>query len=116
MLPGQWKDGLIDIDVDANLTAEIDLGRQYETALIVVPTRTVSSQVSLEVAEKTGGTFQDLHDCDRADGSSHQIISAAGTAAFTWIAPLGGFQYVKIKLSADQTGSDQTFRICGVRS
>ena len=29
---------------------------------------------------------------------------------------LGGFQFIKIALSADQTAADVTFRVCGCRS
>jgi hypothetical protein len=117
MIHGSWKTALIDIDVDADLTAEVDLGRPYDTAVIVCPALAVSATVSLMVAEKTGGTFQDLHITDPADGGNNQAISGAyTTVVFTWVVPIGGFQFVKIKLSAEQTGSDKTFRIMGVRS
>ncbi len=116
MIHGEWKTALIDIDVDDTKSAEVDLGRAYETLMMVVPTRTVSCQITIEVAEKTGGTFQEIYATDPADGGDNKVISAAGTGAFTWVVPLGGFQYIKVKLSASQTGADQTFRVMGVRS
>lgn len=116
MILGKWRTALIDIDVDNKVSAEVDLGRQYERLLVVVPTRTVSSAVSFEVAEKTGGTWQNVYVTDPADGGDNKVISAGGTGVFTWVVPLGGFQFVKVKLSTSQTGTDQIFRICGVRS
>ena len=116
MLQGTWKTALLDISVDDDLTSEVDLDRAWETLLIVAPTRTVSSQITIEVSEKTGGTFQDVYITDPADGGDNKVISAAGTAAFSWVVPLGGFQFIKIKLSASQTGADQTYRVCGIRS
>ena len=116
MLQGEWKTALIDIDVDADLSAEVDLGRSYDTAVIVCPALAVSASVSLMAAEKSGGTYQNLY-LVKSDGTNVQILSGAYTAAvFTWVVPIGGLQYIKIKLSADQTGADKTFRIMGVRS
>ena len=117
MIQGSWKDAIIDIDVDADLTAEIDLGRPYETLLVVCPALAVSATACIEVAEKSGGTFQDLYTTDPATGNNKKIISIAWTTGvFTWIVPLGGFQFIKVKLSENQTGADKTFRVCGVRS
>jgi hypothetical protein len=105
MIVGEWKNALIDVLVDNDLTAEVDLGRPYEVLLVVIPTID-SANVSFQVSEKSGGTYQDL--------GQNQII-AAGTGAFTTAIKLGGFQYIKIKTSAAQT-ADRTFRVCGVRS
>lgn len=121
MITGSWKDGLIDIDVGANLTTEIDLGRPYEKLLIICPTLTVSASVRIDVAEKTGGTFYALHYGGRTkdDTIATQLWTTAAytTAVFATVCErLGGYQFIKINLSADQTGSDITFRVCGVRS
>ena len=102
MIIGQWLDALIDINIDADLTAEVDLGRPYETMLVHIPALT-SCNLICYVAEKTGGTFYPLG----------TMAAGEGTLADTW--EIGGHQFVKIGTSVGQS-SDRTFRICGVRS
>jgi len=121
MIHGEWKTALIDIDVDPDLSAEVDLGRPYEKLLIVCPALAVSATVSIQVAEKTGGTFQDLHYFGRTKDDTIATVKWATTAFttsnFSTVCEcLGGFQFIKIALSAEQTGTDKTFRVCGVRS
>jgi len=121
MIHGQWLNGLIDIDVDDDCTAEINLGRPYEKLLIICPALAVSATVSIKVAEKTGGTFYDLHYWGRTKDDTIATQKWQTTAYTTGIFAtvcecLGGYQYIKIALSASQTGSDVTFRVCGVRS
>lgn len=113
MIIGNWLDA--SISASGTVSSEVDLGRAYETLLVVVPAVSASSQISVQVAEKSGGTFQDLYVTDPADGGDNQVISAAGTGAFTWQVPLGGFEFIKIKASVTATG-DEAFRVCGVRS
>ena len=105
MITGQWLDALIDINVDADLTAEVDLGRAYETMLVHIPALT-SCNLTCYVAEKTGGTFYAL---------GKDITVAAGTGSFADIWEIGGHQFVKIGTSVAQT-ANRSFKICGVRS
>ena len=121
MIQGAWQDANIDIDVDDDLTTEVDLGRPYEKLLIVCPALTVSATVSIKVAEKTGGTFQDLHYFGRTKDDTIATVKWATTAFttsnFSTVCEcLGGFQFIKIATSASQTGTDRLFRVCGVRS
>jgi len=113
MLSGSWKTATIALN--GQTSAEVDLDRQWERLLLVAPALD-NAQISLEVAEKTGGTFQDLYMILDADGTSAQIITDTTTTAKTYILPLGGFQFVKIKASAAQTGGARAFRVCGIRS
>ena len=105
MVIGQWLDALIDISVDANLTAEVDLGRPYETMLVHIPALT-SADLTCYVAEKTGGTFYAL---------GKDVTVAAGTGSFADIWDIGGHQFVKIGTSVAQT-ANRNFKICGVKS
>ena len=105
MIHGQWLDALIDINVDADLTAEVDLGRPYETMLVHIPALT-SCNLTCYVAEKTGGTFYAL---------GKDVTVAAGTGSFADIWDIGGHQFVKIGTSVAQT-ANRSFKICGVRS
>jgi len=102
LIHGQWLDALIDISVDADLTAEVDLGRPYETLLVHIPALT-SCNLICYVAEKTGGTFYSLG----------TMAAGEGTLADTW--EIGGHQFVKIGTSVAQA-ANRIFRICGVRS
>ena len=105
MIHGEWKTALIDISVDADLTAEVDLGRPYETMLVHIPALT-SCNLTCYVAEKTGGTFYAL---------GKDITVAAGTGNFADVWEIGGYQFVKIGTSVAQT-ANRSFKICGVRS
>jgi len=100
---GEWKAATI--ANSGTKSAEVDLGRSYEWVQIIIPTIT-SGDISFEVAELTGGTFQAL-------GSGSQAISA-GTGAFTTVATIGGFQYIKVVSSVSQ-GAERLIRVRGSR-
>jgi hypothetical protein len=77
---GEWKDALIDVSVDNDLTAEVDLGRDYDYMQIVIPTID-SAQVSVQVAEKSDGTYQDLGDSARPLAATvrfSRLVAGAG--------------------------------------
>ncbi len=98
---GKWQNAAI---ASGTSSGAIDLGRDYEWVQIVIPTIT-SANISFTVAETLGGTYQAL-------GSGSQVITA-GTGAFTTVATIGGFQFIKVVSSASQTS--KTFRIRGSR-
>ena len=117
MVIGQWLDALIDINVDADLTAEVDLGRPYEKLLLICPALSVSATVGIQVAEKSGGTFYALHKSQTNGATTLWATTAYTTGVFATVCEcLGGFQFIKIALSADQTAANVTFRVCGIRS
>ena len=117
MIHGEWKTALIDINVDADLTAEVDLGRPYEKLLLICPALSVSATVGIQVAEKSGGSFYALHKSQTNGATTLWATTAYTTEVFATVCEcLGGFQFIKIALSADQTGANVTFRVCGVRS
>ena len=113
MIHGEWKAATI--ADEATTSSEVDLGRPYEN-LMVIGTALDSAQLSIQVAEKTGGTFQDLYMILSNDGTSAQVITDAGTSALTYMMPIGGFQFIKIKASAAQNGGPRLIRVMGVRS
>lgn len=116
MIQGSWLNAVVTIATSTTLSAEVDLGRQYETLLITMPTLgTGATAVSFQGARLSGGTFQDLYTTDPEDGNNHQVISATfTTAVFGWVVPIGGFRYIKVKCSGAQA-ANRTFRVCGVR-
>jgi hypothetical protein len=102
---GEWKSAVITIATDDDLSAEVDLGRDYEYLDIIIPTID-SSNISLYVSRNTGGTFYQLGD------STSYFEAATGGRADTL--NLGGWQYVKIKTSAAQS-ANRTFTVRGWR-
>ena len=115
MITGQWKTVTI-AATPAVSSAEVNLGRPYETVIIVCPALTTSATVAIQGAMATGGTFQNIHITDPSVGDNNQVITAAFTTAnFTWIAPIGGIQFIKLVLSAAQAAG-KTFYACGIRA
>jgi len=105
-LYGSWKNAVITKDDATKTSPEVDLGKDYEWVQIVIPTID-SANVSFTVAEKTAGTFQTL-------GSGSAVITA-GLGGFTTVANIGGFQFIKVVVSATQTTATVTFRVRGSR-
>lgn len=83
-------------------TSEINLGRAFEFLQIVIPSVT-SGTLKLQVAEASGGTFQDW-------GDSITTETTTGAYSDTW--NLGSYQFIKIVSSVSQ-GAERTFRVRG---
>ncbi len=97
---GEWKAASI-TTTDSD---EVDLGRDYDFLEIQIPAL-ASCTIKIKVAEKTGGTFRDL-----GDG----ITTAAGTHNYHDVFKLGGYQFIKVIASADQTTA-RLIRVRGMR-
>jgi len=113
MIQGTWKDCIITIATSTTLSAAVDLGRVYDTLLVVIPTITAAS-ISVRVSESLAGTYQNLYITSTNDADDDQPITTSGTGGITWVVPLGGFQYIKL-LSSQAQEANRTFRVCGVR-
>ena len=100
-LPGSWLAATI--ANGGTSSAEVDLGRSYDFLDIQIPTVT-SCTLKVQVAEKTGGTFQDL-------GSD--ITTDTTTGAYNDVWRLGGYQYIKIVSSVAQ-GAERLIRVRGM--
>lgn len=94
-------------------SSEVNLGRAYDMLIIVIPTIT-SATIKIQGSETTGGTFYDIYTTDPADGHESQVITVAGTGSLVWVAPIGGFQYIKVVSSVAQ-GAERLIRVCGTR-
>ena len=115
MVHGSWKTVTI-AAAPTTTSSEVDLGRQYETIIIVCPALTTSATVAIQGAMVTGGTPQNIHIINPSAGTNLQVITAAFTTEnFILIAPIGGIQFIKLVLSAAQAAA-KTFYACGVRS
>jgi len=93
------------IAIDGTSSAEVDLGRDYDYLEIQIPTL-ISGTVKLQVAEKSGGTFRDL-----GDG----VTTATGTHNYHDVFKLGGYQFIKVVSSAQQTTTERLIRVRGMR-
>ena len=112
MIIGEWKAATI-----ANAgtsSAAVDLGREYETLLIYLPTLT-SGTIKVQGAEKLASTYADIYTTETSTGAPVAVISGATVGGFFWVAPIGGFKYIKIVSGASQ-GAERLIRVCGVRS
>ncbi len=105
MIQGEWKNCVITIATDNDLSAAVDLGREYETLLVRIPTID-SANLYCYGCETLGGTYTVL---------GNGVYATAGTGGFLDVWEIGGFKYIKIGTSAIQT-SNRTFKVCGVRS
>jgi hypothetical protein len=103
-LYGQWKD--VTIADEGTLSAECDLGDNYEFLNIYIPTID-SANISLYVSDKLGGTYYPL-------GLSTNVF-AAGTGGLMTTFELGGYQFIKILSSATQSTAAVTFSVRGYR-
>lgn len=109
---GEWKSCVI--ASSGTLSAEVDLGRTYETLSIFIPAID-SATINIKGSRTSGGTFQDIYITDPADGGNNLAITAEGTGGINWIVPIGGFRYIKLLAGASQTGGARTFYVRGSR-
>ena len=112
MITGQWE--VATIAFNGTTSTAVDLGREYEKLLIYLPVLT-SATIKIQAAEILASTYADIYTTDKASGNQKQVITTATTGQFMWIAPIGGFRYVKIVSSVAQ-GAESAIRVCGVRS
>ena len=100
-LYGEWKAATISSGVATS--SEVDLGRDFVFLEIIIPTVT-SCTLKIQVAEKTGGTFQDL-------GSG--VTTSTTTGQYSSTFRLGGYQFIKVVSSVNQ-GADRLIRVRGM--
>lgn len=102
-LYGSWLPATITVALGTT-SAEVDLGRDFDFLEVQIPT-VESCTLKLQVAEKTGGTFQDL-------GPS--VTTDTTTGAYNDVWKLGGYQFIKVVSSATQT-AERLIRVRGMR-
>jgi len=113
ILTCDWTSAMIDDSVSNQTGIEADLGDAADFMQVFFPTM-ASATLNIKVATKSGGTFQDLYLVD-GDGTPAKVTTdASNTGAFCWTVPLGGWQFVKIYASADQT-EDRAILVRGLK-
>jgi len=113
LIHGEWVSCIL--AKDGTESAECDLGRVYETAIVLLPTLD-SGTITVRGRKETGGTSYDLYTYNHADGHVDKIITAATTGGYFCIFPIGGYQYLTFKSGVAQTTDAVTFYAMGVRS
>lgn len=88
---------------DGTVSGAVDLGGHFSYLLITIPTLD-SADVSLQCSLMLDGTYQDLSDA----------VYAAATGAKNNTFKLGGWRYIKVKVSAAQTTLARSFTVKGV--
>ncbi|MCJ7829231.1 MAG: hypothetical protein MUP81_05790 [Dehalococcoidia bacterium] len=111
MLEGSWITVTM---ADQETTSEaINLGKVFEKAVVILPVLT-SCRITMQGAMTTGGTYQNVYMHD-SDGNMHKVWTAESEGEFNWVAPLGGFQFLKLYSYPHQEAA-RTFYVMGVRS
>ena len=108
-----WLPALLDVDVDADATEEVDLDDSFEFLTVIVPTLGQASKLEAQIAMTPGGTFYPVWhwDADAAGDFLGQTTSITTTRAITFL--IGGAQYVKIGVEGTNMSSDVTFYLKG---
>lgn len=113
MIHGEWVTCVI--ASSGTESGECDLGRVYETAVVLLPALD-SGTIAVRGRKETGGTDYDLYTYNHADGLVDRMITAATTGGYFCIFPIGGYQYITFKSGTSQTSGAVTFYAMGVRS
>ena len=99
---GEWKTATI--SADSNLSAAVDLGREYDYLSLTIPS-IATCKLYLKVSETTGGTYYDL-------GKDTTTNEETFNRADVW--RLGGWRFIKIASSEVQPNT-VAIRVCGMR-
>ena len=113
MLTSAWYPALLDVDVDADATEEVDLQGNYEFLTVIVPTLTQNAKLEAQIARSSGGTFYPMWRWDDTSATDlvGQTSNITTTRALTFY--IGGTQYVKVGVEGTDEGTDVTFYFRG---
>ena len=112
MITSEWKTVLIDQSVDDDLSAEVDLGGNYEFLTVIQPTLDGAHTVTVHVAMATGGTFYPVYALDGDSTGDHAQITTGATTTRMYVFNIGGMQFIKIAVGTGVT-TDKTFYVRG---
>uniref|UniRef100_A0A6M3INZ1 Uncharacterized protein n=1 Tax=viral metagenome TaxID=1070528 RepID=A0A6M3INZ1_9ZZZZ len=101
---GNWKTATITIATDADLSAAVDLGANYDLLNIIIPT-VDACRISVYVCATSDGTYQALGD---------SVTTATTTGGYSTTLKLGGWEHIKVKTSTNQT-ANRSFSVRGMR-
>lgn len=117
-----WKTALIDIDRDTEFTGDdvdmysklVDLLENYEFLTVKLPALDASAIISVYVQEGEAVSevpvIVHVLDDDATGSFAHSTSSGAGSISVTF--RIGGYQYVRIHASANQS-ADRSIQVRG---
>ena len=110
MLPSKWESAVI--AANGTISAEVDLGRDYEFLTVIIPTLGDTATTTVHISDASAGTFVPMYypDMDATGDFAHATSDATTTHAITF--RIGGVRYIKIVTGATQT-AETTFKVKG---
>lgn len=96
----------------ATLTSEVNLGRNWATVYLAVPSMTSNSQLHVQACESSGGTFRKVKHpaVNSSTVSTPNDFAIASAATNCWVLIPNGVRYVKVESTAT-IDSGCTFKI-----
>ncbi len=97
------------------LTTYVDLTQAYDRVLLGIPTMASGTDVLVQVAGTSGGTYRNLyHEPIVSSTTPTKVqIDSSVTQAFVPLEILGA-EYIKIELSTAMTATSAQFEIVGI--
>ena len=114
MITSAWYSALLDISVDADATAEVNLQGNYEFLTVIVPTLTQNAKLEAQIAMSSGDTFYPMWrwDADSAQDLVGQTSNITTTRVLTVY--IGGAQFGKVGVEGTNEADDLTFYVRGL--
>lgn len=110
MIQGIWR--TVAIAKDAKLSAEVDLGADFNKVLVLIPALD-DTEVTIHVARESGGDFFPMYkmDADLTGDFAHATTTLTTAKAIIFEC---GAQFIKVSLNDDQSGGARTFYARGL--
>jgi len=97
------------------LTSEVALPQAYDRVLLGIPTMTSGTDVLIQVAERTSGTYRNLYHEPVVDSTTPTKVQINSSVTQAYV-PLNiaGAEHIKVELSTAMTATSVEFDIVGI--
>jgi len=100
------------------LTSEVDLDQAFDHVLLGIPTMASGTDVRVQVAGESGGTYRNIYLSPQTGGADAQTavvynIDSGITQAYIPV-PVQGCQHMKVELTTAMTATSVEFEIVGI--
>lgn len=99
---------------NTTLTSEVNLTQAYDTVLLGIPTMASGTDVLIQVANTSGGTYRNLYHEPVVDSTTPTKIQINSSVTQAYIPLKCGAQYVKVELSTAMTATSVEFDLLGI--
>ena len=93
----------------ATLSSEVDVGGFWDKLSIIIPTMTSNSQIHIQVAKASGGTYRRIY--DQSIGTPDFSIASGVTSRIVELPT--GYRYMKVETTATMDSGQGFDIICG---